>query len=215
MTINYLEGAKLAMQNAATLRDTAQNSAKNGNYGIASSLGILSAEEAIKAFFCLRKHYINLSDPVDEFDDIFKYHKVKHKHIVEMLKWMRITMESSKYFLDTMKDNFDSFLEHRNVTVTGDDREALQVLVLQMNAIANKPLNDSEQQVSEWWAIANDAKNQGLYVGLSDVGWHDPSSTHEIFCSKVMDYAEMTLLYTGAFMGLNSIYRLLGIISSE
>lgn len=215
MNINYLEGAKLAMQNAAALQDTAQNSAKNGNYGIASSLGILSAEEAIKAFFCLRKHYINLSDPVDEFDDIFKNHKVKHKHIVEMLKWMRIAMDNSKYFLDTMKDNFDAFLEHHNVTVTGDERKGLQLLVLQMNAIANKPLNDSEKQVSEWWAIANQAKNQRLYVGLSDAGWQDPSLTDENFWNKVMDYSEMTLLYTGAFMGLNSIFRLLGIISNE
>lgn len=206
-----MKGAKMAIENAAALQNIARNAADQQSLGIASSLAILSAEESIKAFFCLRKHY-SAWDAIDDFDDIFKDHKIKHKHIVGMLKSMREVMESSKYFLEEMRHNLDSFLEHRKITITIEERADLQMLINQLNIIAQKPLLSSETEMTEWWKKANLAKNQGLYVGLHSNCWHNPSSTETEFFNQVIEYAEMTILYTTAFMGLHSIHRVFGFI---
>ena len=76
----YIEGFKLALHNSFSLKKIANLSFAAGEYGIACSLNILAAEEAVKAIFILIKHY-NPETEINDFKEVFSKHPVKHYHL--------------------------------------------------------------------------------------------------------------------------------------
>ena len=76
----YREGFFNCLNNSESLIKIARYSAKNGEFGIGNSLAILSAEEGIKGFLCMAR-LMNSEYEIDNFEDLFKNHKIKHEHI--------------------------------------------------------------------------------------------------------------------------------------
>lgn len=77
---DFYKGFELAFENALSLKNVAQLAANNNEFGIACSLNILAAEEAVKANFILIQYY-NPNTAINDFEGVFKHHKVKHFHL--------------------------------------------------------------------------------------------------------------------------------------
>lgn len=133
--LNYLEGANLALDNSKSLSEIARNAAEIKHYGVACSLFILSAEEAIKAFFCINKHYVPLAVEKTRFDSVFRDHNIKHKHIIELLKYMRIVLDQSKDTLQFLGDHIDYYFQTRVRPITIKDKEVFKSWVARLREV--------------------------------------------------------------------------------
>ncbi len=91
----YKDGYEIAIANSKSILTIADLTAENKEFGVACSLNILSAEEAIKASFLIIKHY-HKEVEIDDFDKIFKGHKTKHKHIKSFLVINQIFIDRQK-----------------------------------------------------------------------------------------------------------------------
>ncbi len=76
----YYEGFKLSLDNSISLQRIAELAAQEHEFGIACSLNILAAEEAVKANFILIKHY-NPDTEINDFKEVFRKHQTKHDHL--------------------------------------------------------------------------------------------------------------------------------------
>ncbi len=85
--ISLIDGYNYALDNAILLHEIALKSSGEGGFGIGCSLNILSAEEAIKAVACFSKHFE--PNEVEDFDKIFKNHKIKHEGIKSLLNLVK------------------------------------------------------------------------------------------------------------------------------
>ena len=89
---NYLLGFDYAISNSKSLLKIASSSFKQKEYGIACSLNILAAEEAIKSFFLFFKYYFPDID-LPEFDDMFTKHKTKHYNLIWLSMFYTILVD--------------------------------------------------------------------------------------------------------------------------
>jgi AbiV family abortive infection protein len=76
----HIEGYKYSLINSKGLLKMADKSADENEYGIACSLNILSAEEAVKGIAII----LNVNGLAADFNKMFKDHKTKHKHLFEL-----------------------------------------------------------------------------------------------------------------------------------
>lgn len=206
--LNYLDGANMALDNSKSLSEIARNAAEIKHYGVACSLSILSAEEAIKAFFCINKHYIPSAVEKSEFDSVFKDHKIKHKHIIELLKYMKIVLEQSKDTMQFLGDNIDYYFQTRVRPITIEDKEVFKSLVARIREITDKPLAFTEQEISNWWKQANIEKNKGLYVDLRSTHWHNPAQTNVEMYYQSFQYSKAIFEYTIALHSFHVLNKL-------
>lgn len=155
-----LEVSIHTIQNAIVLQETAKYAAGNNNFGVATSLMILSIEEVIKAqvlFFQgvgIRVHRIK------DANKIFSSHKDKHQ-IASLLQFSKIIegfINASNYEPKEKKYKtgvrfMDSFL--------GGLQEVINVL--EPFSLISKSIEQMSDNV-EWLEKANDIKNWGFYV---------------------------------------------------
>lgn len=167
------QGSELALNNAGNLFGVAELAAKSAQYGVATSLLILSAEEAIKAGMLLIKQ----CDPslgLDDIGDYFSKHPVKHRMIASIEIWhsffdimLNARLEpiialSSKVKLPSKKE----LKEARD--------QGVQNLIVALEQLASGASELYSNQA--WWNGANIQKNQGLYVNIVGQNWEAPGS---------------------------------------
>lgn len=161
-----LEVSDHTIKNAIILQETAKYAAENNNYGVATSLMILSIEEVIKAqvlFFQgvgIRVHRIKNANK------IFSSHKDKHqvatqlqfsKIIEGFIKAINYEPKEKKYktgvrFMDSLLGGLHDIVN-----------------ILQPVTLISKSIDQMSANV-EWLKKANDIKNKGFYVDYkSDV----------------------------------------------
>lgn len=182
---SYLDGYILALENSRSLLKIADQSAIQLEYGIACSLSILSAEEAIKACFCLHKHHY----PDMQLDnEIFYLHSSKHKHIENHL-WAFV-------YLPT---RLIRILEQENFKEDSTFCSFLANFIKKQESDFLKPGDLRSKEIQDWNKNANKKKNDGFYVGQhrDNGSWHDPRSLSQkefenerIFSSKMLELAE-------------------------
>jgi AbiV family abortive infection protein len=181
LDIDYLDGFKLAIQNSKRLSNIADKSAQENEFGIACSLNILSIEEAIKACFLLIKHY-NPHDQIQDFDKIFKYHKVKHEHLEKFAFVFKVEFLQLKSLIGELNKTlylFQDIVDRAKIKVTVEDYFSQ---FLDTKAWVDKLSNDEIdlKNIVKWLKTANDLKNNGFYVGLAqDQVWKSPSIISE------------------------------------
>jgi AbiV family abortive infection protein len=161
---SFQKGYLLALDNAQSLLKIADQSAAMTEYGIARSLSILSAEEAIKACFCLHKcHYPDML--LDK--EIFYSHLSKHKHIETHL-WTFVYVPT----------RFIRILEQEGFKEDSTFCTFLANFIKKVDDDFSEPGDLKAAEIRDWNKSANKKKNDGLYVGLNrDNGiWHDPRS---------------------------------------
>lgn len=169
----YRDGYKLALDNSKALVKVSKKSADLEEYGIACSLNILAAEEAIKAVVILTKHYFPFVSSKD-FKEIFKSHKKKHQGIM-LLTFL------TKYLIDHIYDKYQTdkhlfdFVEQLPEEESKQLKKKYEYFYKSIEfAKTNKEKSERFDKAIKWWNQANDDKNKGFYVDLVNKKWHNP-----------------------------------------
>ena len=74
----HIQGYRYSLANSKSLLKIADKSADEEEYGIACSLNILAAEEAVKGIAII----LSINNVTEDFHKIFKDHKTKHRHLL-------------------------------------------------------------------------------------------------------------------------------------
>ncbi|MBN1187368.1 MAG: AbiV family abortive infection protein [Bacteroidales bacterium] len=169
----YKDGYNIALENAKSLVKVAQNSADTNEFGIACSLNILAAEEAIKAVVILTRHYFPQMD-TDEFKETFKSHNKKHKSI-QLLTFI------SKYFIDSIYAKYEENKYYFDVVnqlpeeTANEIKEKYKYFYKTIESVKkHKNKSDKFDEAIKWWEEANLVKNRGFYVDIVNNKWHNP-----------------------------------------
>ena len=186
----YTEGFKLALDNSFRLKKIADLSFAEGEYGIACSLNVLAAEEAVKASFILIKHH-NPDAEIDNFEAIFTKHIIKHNHLkgialireIQFKRDKKLLEEFDKLFLvpdnieEKVLSNFSPYFEIKERVKQFEET------------------NISYKEIELWLDRANNDKNNGFYVDLKNGKWTTPNSfTKERYLLQ-SKYTEVILDY--------------------
>ncbi|MGL5946076.1 MAG: AbiV family abortive infection protein, partial [Sediminibacterium sp.] len=171
----YIDGFKLTLENSLSLKKIADLSFAEGEYGIACSLNILAAEEAVKANFILIKHY-NPNTEINDFKEVFRKHTVKHDHLKGIAAVHEVQLKRFKTDLEV----FDKFLgiidqipdEIKQKTLA-DFSPWFKVKDLVKRFEERKVTYD---EIALWADKANNDKNNGFYVDIRSGGWATPKS---------------------------------------
>ncbi len=169
----YKDGYQLALDNARRLFKIAQKASDEGEFGIACSLNILAAEESIKAIFLFTKHN-NKDAEIDDFDKIFRDHKTKHKHLLDIVginsKYIEILYSDTKLF-DYLLDIVETVPEPHRSEIKLKFRELYE----DVEWIERQKKNKLDiQETNTWLQNANNEKNRGFYVDKDEQKWYAP-----------------------------------------
>lgn len=169
----YKDGHKLTLENAKALTRVSQKSAELEEYGIACSLNILAAEEAIKSVVILTKHYFPFVSSKD-FKEVFRSHKKKH-HGIMLLTFL------TKYLIDNIYDKYQKdkhlfdYVEQLPEKESNQFKKKYKYFYKSIEFVKkNKTKSERFEEAIVWWNKANDDKNKGLYVDLINKKWHSP-----------------------------------------
>jgi len=193
MTIDFSKGHQLTRENFKILRLTAKQSYLSKNYGLASSLNVLSVEELVKSlFFFIRNH--NPDVGLKNFEQVFKNHKIKHNELKEIIKssyegfdilYFNI-LEDKKVLLDRLpderKDEFaKEYVDIERVKNRVDKIKGYQIQV---------------DEILIWLQNSNDIKNNGLYIGLDTISgvWSTPTDYSKVTIKTELKYAKILYL---------------------
>ena len=94
----YKKGYDLTIANVKSLMRVSTKAAETNDYGIACSLNILAAEEALKALFLIIKHY-NPAGNINNFDKIFRLHTVKHDELKQIIEFQDVIQAKNNEFI--------------------------------------------------------------------------------------------------------------------
>lgn len=194
----YIEGFKIALDNSFSLKKIADLAFTEGEYGIACSLNILAAEEAVKANFILIKHY-NPNTEINDFEKVFKKHPVKHDHLkgiaavheVQLKRFRTVLEVFDKYLaiIDQMPENlkekslddFSTWFEIKDWVRRFEERKV------------------TYEEIALWADKANNDKNNGFYVDLRNGKWTTPKSfiqekyvIESKYTEAILDYVKGT-----------------------
>lgn len=192
----FKEGYQLALGNAKALKRVAELSALEGEFGIACSINILAAEEAIKAVVILTKHYHPQMDSKD-FAEVFTSHKNKHSLIQFLTVLSKISVNMVYEKFQEQKKYFD-IVDTLPAEEAKRIKERYKYLYKVMDWVKKqKPVVDSFDAALKWWGEANLQKNKGLYVDIIDKKWHNPRNfskekyeQERYFTDTLIDYIE-------------------------
>jgi AbiV family abortive infection protein len=180
-----LKGYKLAIDNAKSLYKVAYQSSEVAEYGIANSLNILSAEEAIKAFLLITRAYYPEEDYSD-FNEIFFKHGSKHKLLQSFSKALPIIKiftspeKYSRYILALFQKYFLMLNENKRSDLEPHMKNLETIFNKHFISNIKKPYkNENFEALIEWWKEANKKKNKGLYVGIENKKWQFPQNFSE------------------------------------
>ncbi len=188
----WKEGYDLAIQNSKSLFKISENAALGNEFGIACSLNILSAEEALKASFLIIKHY-NPKGQINEFDKIFKDHKIKHeqlKQFVEFQDKMQIQLKAQIAILEPLINlarQMSKETQEKNKT----DLFSLEETLTWLKQRSKTKLNFGE--ILNWLKNANNIKNRGFYLDRQNDKWLAPQNI-------TIEKYDMEKLYTKAII---------------
>jgi len=191
--IFYSNGYGICLKNAKSLFKISNLAGKNKEYGIACSLNILAAEEAIKAIVVLSQTISSTIIEPKEFSKVFSDHKTKHKLIKQAVGRIEFAKISSReLLLPIIERNDDITVEEiRRIRSKGFKRISKWV-----NKLKNHPENSPLLKEIDWWGKANDLKNEGFYVGQKNGKWLDPSLANKERFKVERKYANKIITYT-------------------
>ena len=167
MTIDKKESLSVSNRtilNAQVLSDTAKNASMNNNFGVATSLMILSTEEIIKAqvlFFLGIGIHIH---KIKNANKIFSSHKEKHQ-FASLLQFTKII----EGFIDAGNYESDKKIYQTGSKIMNNILEGLQGFknLLQPITLISRSIEQMKENI-EWLEKANDLKNLGFYVDYKD-----------------------------------------------
>jgi AbiV family abortive infection protein len=184
----FINGYHLAVENADVLFNVATKAAEDNNFGVACSLNILSAEEAIKAVFLISKHNYPNSE-ITDFQEVFKDHKIKHKNLKSFLG-------ISKKHIDNIFEMYSIFLKVEELSdfLPEDRKKKLKEEFSDIHYHGQRisKLKENEIDLAEalnWLDTANNDKNNGFYVGIRNDTWQTPKNFDKTKYEKERNYA--------------------------
>lgn len=174
--ISFKQGYDLSSENAKSLFSIAVKAAEHTEFGIACSLNILAAEEALKAIFLIIQHY-NPDSKLNHFKEIFGRHDIKHAELKNLLKAEEVLQEMAKNNLKQIEPSLEYF---KTVPVKDLNKELYDSIngdVEWYKTFVSKKLNTAE--ILEWLSSANKDKNNGFYVDKKGESWCTPKTISE------------------------------------
>jgi AbiV family abortive infection protein len=192
--IFFKDGYDKVLQNSKTLSQIADNAALKGAFGIACSLNILSAEEALKASFLIIQYY-NPDGKINEFDKIFYKHTVKHdqlKQYVEFQNKMQLDLkEYIKIYLPLV-----NLIKQMSLDFPQQRRDEINELEEDLKSIKKlSEINLNIDGILDWLENANNDKNRGFYVDKLKNNWITPKDiskekyeTEKIYTDALISY---------------------------
>lgn len=170
----YQKGFDLSIQNSKSLLKVAEKSAECGEFGIACSLNVLSAEEAVKACLILFE-LNNYSDQKNkDFPKIFSDHKFKHNLIKDLIEFVSLVSNSYKkenISLDQIVEQIEGLPEeYKSNNKINSEKISKLKYILENEIIKYEEFEDA----MKWCQNANDLKKNGFYVGLNNNEWLSP-----------------------------------------
>lgn len=171
----YREGYNLTIQNATALSRTADGAAGQNDYGVACSLNIFASEELLKASFLLIKIH-HPAGTINEFENIFHKHKVKHDQIRQHLEFQERMQKDLKNHLEQYEPII-SALNQFSSTMSEERKK----LVAEINTSIDLFKKHSEfgfdiRGMMDWLQNANNDKNRGFYIDKTADKWLSPQS---------------------------------------
>ncbi|HBF89352.1 MAG TPA: hypothetical protein DDX39_11990 [Bacteroidales bacterium] len=187
-------GAEYALENAKKQFEAAELIAEKKNYGLACSLMVLSAEEALKAFALFGDDFLPDYSGID-FTELFSSHNYKLNLIRSAIGLRTIVQTLNKNINEPVIENIekpiDEIIEIRS---KGIDNFVNWV----ENEISSKKTELSSQL--GWWKQAEALKEDGFYIKYNNQGWHSPLKIKRARYDKtkkyVKDFIDMIVLIT-------------------
>ncbi len=202
----YILGYEMTIKNAKRLNKLANISAEQKEFGIACSLSILAAEEAIKAFFILAQHY-NKIDVIDDFEQIFKEHKTKHSYIPVTSHLFEVLINIVFINGGMLKYLYEALLQIIEEIPKVEQQKIRKGLAPFLKLLKEKSPQESKtvnaKDAMNWWSHANSLKQRGLYVNKTTNRWMNPEDITEI------DYNNTTKFTSPIVMHSDRIYELI------
>lgn len=185
MSMNYLEGYKACIDNAARLNKIATHSYQQSENGIATSLNVLACEEAIKALNLLLKHYFPETETPD-FHKLFKDHKHKHNNLV----WLSFAFFLKQIVYRSWFNEMEEFYDDMKASPINEDEV---LIVKQYEWVNNNSI--SYVEVIKWLKEANNLKNNGFYVNIINGELKLPKDLAKEHFDTSQNFYEMLLGY--------------------
>jgi len=175
----YKEGYKLSMSSAKALLKIANKSAEMKEYGIARSLTILSAEEAVKGIIILNHPFVK--EEYTGWQEIFKSHSKKHEYISNVIK-INYCLTKSIETTNKGKPISEKKLQHL---------KSINKLAFDTYQWWKKQKDNPLvfEETLKWWDSANQEKNKGFYVDKGSTEWHNP---RKYTCKQFMEAKKYT-----------------------
>lgn len=194
-----MEGARLCMENAWTLKASAELLKQHRAYGLARSLYILAGEEAIKAHITASFAFTPNADR-KEFKDAYKLHTFKHERIKEVIMLLH---EAVSHFKTRISD-----AEAKLIANGFSEEDAIRAVeeVPDIKRIVNaiKQYDAQKYDINDmvnWWNEANAEKNNGLYVNTHDsVKWNVPQNYKEDDALRAKGHCELLMAFIYFFL---------------
>lgn len=180
---DFLKGFQHAIVNSKCLLKIAISSFKQKQYGIASSLNVLAAEEAIKSFYLLIRHYFPSFD-LPDFDDIFLKHKTKHRNLI----WFSMMYSALVDFMIGLY-NKDPVVYDKIILNPSNKLERDVARTLKW-ALKEKKHGLNFKEIKAWLSEANTKKNNGFYVDIHKNGWLVPQEYSGVRFEKEKQYTK-------------------------
>lgn len=170
----YDKGYLLTLKNAETLLKNSELIAENGDFGLACSLNILSAEEAVKTIYILLKKFDYLNEIQDDYNQIFISHKFKHQQIKEMMTVYDIHILR----LDELFKSYN-LTQYKTIVLPDEKNQFKNLIEIQKTIEEYFSDEITIDKIISWLNNANTDKNNGLYVGYKNKKWNSPENFKE------------------------------------
>jgi AbiV family abortive infection protein len=191
---NFYEiGADLTLINAKCLQRISISAAQTKDFGVACSLNILAAEEALKAIFIILKHRKPSSD-LFYFDKIFTSHSIKHDQLLQIIETDAKIQEINK---ETLKQ-FEIQMARLNQSKLMKTQHSEALVELNYDYTVLKRRNENRLKFDEitiWLKNANNDKNKGLYVDKQNGKWLTPQTIKQSKFEKEKRYTHEIIEY--------------------
>ncbi|HEY4874053.1 MAG TPA: AbiV family abortive infection protein [Puia sp.] len=161
----YEKGFMYAIDSARGLLKIAEIAANENEFGIACSLNVLAAEEAIKA------QYINskINNPINEIADfkrVFKDHSHKHKQLTILINQQPIV----KSLFKDIHFELNNLMKDIETMPSGlQENVHAKFPLIKKNFEFVKRIYEEKYEIlkiNKWLKDANKNKNKGLYLNL-------------------------------------------------
>ena len=175
--LNFKEGFELCLINSYKIYESACLISENGNFGLACSLNILSAEEAVKASW-LKAKSLGHEIPEDNFRKMFSQHTFKHNILQILMDGYDKYMTSINGGLKEREKYIEVVRNMPQEDVPKNIRDAMPRLD-ELKKLSDKYIETKIKvdDLFKWLQEANNTKNNGLYVGIHQKKqWRTPQN---------------------------------------